>query len=118
MTQEIKKIEAKVVSIISSEKIVINKGKRDGVEIGMPFLVYRLGETIIDPDTNENLGQLEIIVGRGRAAHIQERLTTIFADDKAGGGPLENIAIAFSQIPPSINGFFDSPALGDYAKSI
>lgn len=84
----------------------------------MPFLVYRLGETIIDPDTKENLGQLEIIVGRGRAAHIQDRLTTIFADDKAGSSPFDSISLSLNMLPPSINGFFDSPAVGDYVKSI
>lgn len=111
-----RKIEARVVKVISSEMIVINKGEDDGITIGMPFLVYRLGENIIDPETNKNLGQLEIIVGRGRAAHIQKNITTLYADDKAGG-LLSGLSSLLPQ-PPSIDGVFNSPAVGDYVKSL
>ena len=111
-----RKIEARVVKVISSEMIVINKGEDDGITIGMPFLVYRLGENIIDPETNKNLGQLEIIVGRGRAAHIQKNITTLYADDKAGG-LLSGLSSLLPQ-PPSLDGVFNSPAVGDYVQSL
>ncbi|ANZ45485.1 hypothetical protein [Cloacibacillus porcorum] len=111
-----KKIEARVARVISSEMIVINKGEDDGIILGMPFLVYRLGENIIDPETNKDLGQLEIIVGRGRAAHIQKNMTTLYADDKAGSF-LAGLSSLLPQAP-SIDGAFNSPSVGDYVKSL
>lgn len=106
-------IKAKVAKVISPEQIVINKGKSDGIKIGMVFLVYRLGEEIKDPETGKSLGELELIVGRGRAAHVQEHMTTIYSDDSAS-----NMILFPSNTIPKINGCFDFPAINDLVKSI
>ncbi len=78
--QEIKKDNvfiAKVVKIIDDYKIVINKGSESGVKMNQTFLIYRLAEEIIDPETNENLGNLEVIIGRGIVTHVQEKIATL-----------------------------------------
>ena len=67
----------KVVKVIDEYRVVINKGRVDGVEKGDSFLVYEMGEELFDPDTNESLGKIEIVKGRGKAKHVQERLATL-----------------------------------------
>ncbi len=71
-------ISGKVVKIIDDYRIVINKGYADGVVKSNRFLIYRLGEELFDPDTNESLGTLEIVCGEGKPEHIQEHLTTLY----------------------------------------
>ena len=70
-------ITGKVVDVIDDTRIVINKGAADGVTESQRFLIYRLGEEMTDPDTNESLGRLELVCGEGRPDHIQERITTL-----------------------------------------
>jgi hypothetical protein len=68
---------AKVVKVIDDYRFVINRGAHHEIKIGGNFLVFHLGESIVDPDTNEDLGKLEIVRGRARVIHIQERMATL-----------------------------------------
>ena len=70
-------LTGKVIKVIDDYTLVINKGAQDGVTMGDRFLIYHLGEEMIDPDTKESLGVLEIICGEGKPEHIQERFTTL-----------------------------------------
>lgn len=70
-------ITAKVIKVIDSKTIVINKGSNDGVQSRQKYLVYYNGEELFDPDTNETLGVLEIICGQAEPKHIQPRITTL-----------------------------------------
>ena len=70
-------LDGKVIKVIDNYKIVINKGSLDGVEPNNMFLIYRLGEELFDPDTNESLGHLEFVCGEGKPEHIQDRISTI-----------------------------------------
>ena len=72
---------AKVVKVVDKYTVVVNAGADKGVEVGKPFLLVGLGETIVDPDTNESLGQLEIVRGRARVTHVQERISTLQSSD-------------------------------------
>ncbi len=71
----------RIVKIINDFDIIINKGLDDGVSKYMIFLVYELGEEIIDPVTSKSLGTLEIAKGKFRVKHIQESLTTLESDE-------------------------------------
>lgn len=71
-------ITGKVIRKIDDFKIVINKGADDGVTNESRFLVYRLGDELFDPDTNESLGHLELVCGEGKPEHIQEKMTTLY----------------------------------------
>ena len=72
---------AKVIRIIDDYRVVINRGRVDGVAPGDRFLIYTIGEELFDPDTNGSLGKLEIVKGRGKATHIQEHITTIISTE-------------------------------------
>ena len=73
---------AKVAEVIDGYKFVINKGSTDEVQVGENFLIFRLGETISDPDTGEHLGALEIVVGRAKVVHVQARISTLESNEK------------------------------------
>lgn len=78
-------IEGKIVRILDHNNIVINKGRQDGVKEDMPFVIFvPCADEIIDPDTRESLGRLEIVKGYIEASHVQERITTCVARKSKG----------------------------------
>jgi hypothetical protein len=67
----------KVIKVIDENTVVINVGMNDKITKNYEFLLYELGEELFDPDTNESLGQLEVIKGTAVPTHIQDKVTTI-----------------------------------------
>lgn len=83
--QDVKQITfpATVISIINSYKLAINRGTIHGLKEGQRVLVYRMSEEELrDPNTGESLGYLEIVKGKGRVIHVQEKMCTIESDQK------------------------------------
>lgn len=70
-------IQTKVARVVSPTELVLAAGADDGVEEGMEFVVYSLSDAIRDPDTGEDLGQIEIVKARVVAAHVQDRMTVV-----------------------------------------
>jgi len=73
---------AKVVKLMDGasggyETVVINRGRDDGITEGQHFIIYQLDEEILDPDTGESLGVLEIPKGEGVVMHAQEKMAVI-----------------------------------------
>jgi hypothetical protein len=48
----------------TGENVLINRGDTTGIAVGQEWLVYALGEELIDPDTGEKLGANEVEIGR------------------------------------------------------
>ena len=55
----------KIAKIISTKQIVVNAGSNDGLEVGDNLeIIDKFGdEPIVDPDTGESLGTLDLIKG-------------------------------------------------------
>jgi hypothetical protein len=68
-------IHTKVAKVLNPTSVILASGWEDGVKDGMEFVIYSLSETIRDPETGEDLGQLEIVKGRVYAVHVQDKLT-------------------------------------------
>lgn len=68
---------SKVASIRDRYTIIIGKGSEHGVKSGDKFLIVGIGEVIKDPETGEDLEQLEIVRGKAIAKHVQNKLTTL-----------------------------------------
>lgn len=68
---------AKVANIIDSYTIVINKGASQGIKVGTNFLIYGIGDEILDPESGESLGNLELVRGIGTVIHVQDKISTI-----------------------------------------
>lgn len=65
-----------------SGEVVINRGSEHGIKVGERLHIVRLGDEIIDPDTNESLGQMESLVGRVQVIHVQENMSTALSLDR------------------------------------
>jgi hypothetical protein len=117
----------KVVKILDDYKLAINAGAKDQVSLGQKFLIYSLSdEEIIDPDTNQSLGYLEIVKGTGIVTHVQEKLCTLESDVyhsssrkvirtspfAAFGSSTEEIESNKAQEP------FNDARTGDFAKRV
>lgn len=118
---------ATIAHVIDSFRLAINMGHRHGVRVGQRFLIYALSsEDILDPETKESLGRLEIVRGTGRVVHLQESLATIESDRhqrriirRTTGGALSSILGGTVEeegegdlIP------FEEPKVGDKARPI
>jgi len=71
----------KVVKIEDKFTIVANRGSSSGVKEGDKFVVVGIGDVILDPDTGEELGPLEIVRGKVIAIHVQEKISTLKSCD-------------------------------------
>ncbi len=69
-------IEGKVAEIIDTVTVAINRGYAHGVEEGMRFIIYELGNEIKDPDTKESLGRFEYVKAKVEATNVNERFST------------------------------------------
>ena len=66
-----------VVHVIDGYTFVINRGKESKVMQDDNYLIFRLGNSIFDPTTGDDLGVLEVVVGRARTTHVQEKISTL-----------------------------------------
>lgn len=70
--------KGKVVRIIDPYTIISNLGSdNSNIRLGQKFKIIKLGDPVIDPDTNEELGQLEIPCGTVEITHIQQKMSTM-----------------------------------------
>lgn len=66
-----------VAQVLNDNLIVINRGSSNGVKVGARFLIFGLGQEIVDPTSGQSLGKLEIVRGIGEVTHVQELMSTI-----------------------------------------
>lgn len=84
----------------------LNVGSNDGISMGDRFLIYTLSEhEILDPETNESLGFLELVKGTGKVIHLQEKMCTIESDMY---NDFSTKTITRKQGSPSLSAFYGS----------
>lgn len=71
----------KVVNVQDKFTVVVNVGSDHELKSGQKFLVVGLGQTIVDPDTNQELERLEIVRGKAQVTHIQQKIATLRSCD-------------------------------------
>ena len=68
------KIKGKVADLIDSRTLVINKGSKNGVKVGMLFMVYdATGKNVKDPETGEELGKIQLPKIEVKVTHADEK---------------------------------------------
>lgn len=79
MAETTRRVEhhAVVAEVIGPRQVVLTIGSSRGVREGQKFVVFGVGPEIKDPRTDESLGQLEVVKGKGRVIHVQESMCTI-----------------------------------------
>lgn len=117
----------KVVKILDDYKLAINAGSEQNVSVGQKFLIFSLSdEEIIDPDTNQSLGFLEIVKGTGIVTHVQEKTCTLESDVYHSSSkkvkrtsPLIGLASSIEEIESDkIREPFQKLKVGDFAKRV
>jgi hypothetical protein len=68
-------MQTKVVKILSETEVVLGTGSENGMHEGMEFVIYEDGDIIIDPETKESLGALEIVKGYVTVVNVQPKLS-------------------------------------------
>jgi hypothetical protein len=118
-------------------EVVINRGLREGVKPGDRFLVFGVGPHILDPDTSKDLGELEVVRGRGLVVHVQEHLATLRTTERRRTRPAKRIIrdrsdlmsryigalgtpgnVNEEELAPEAEMPFEAVRLGDLAKPI
>lgn len=69
-------VKTKIARILSRTQVVLAAGAIQGVLEGMEFVIYDLSDPILDPETGEVLGQLELVKGKVTVSHVQDRIST------------------------------------------
>lgn len=75
-------IKGKVAAILDQYTLVLNIGSVNGVKKGMKFVIYELGDSIKDPETETELGSLEIVKGFAEVVNVQEKLCTVRSSEE------------------------------------
>lgn len=112
--------EAKIATVVDQYRVVINAGRADGVKVGQRFLIYKIGDEVVDPDTKESLGRLEVVKGIGEAIHVQEKIATLQTTEKheIQRRPSSwHILVQSIEISKEPKAFID-PEVGDIARPV
>lgn len=75
-------IKGKVAAILDQYTLVLNIGSENGVKKGLKFVIYELGDSIKDPETETELGSLEIVKGFAEVVNVQEKLCTVRSSEE------------------------------------
>lgn len=68
----------KIIRIIDDNNVVINAGKDHFLEDGEVLEVFITGDEIIDPDTNNSLGTLDIIKAKLEIKNLYEKMALCY----------------------------------------
>lgn len=115
-------LEGKVAGIIDDHRVVINRGAEHGVTIGQRYLILSIGEELFDPDTNESLGCVEVIKGKGEVTHVQAKISTLQTTDtheikRRSTGLLAIAGLHDTVVEKEPKAFID-PEIGDIARKL
>lgn len=114
-------VDAKVAWIIDDYRVVINKGAIDGVEVGQRYLILNTGDEVFDPDTEESLGRIEVVKGKGEVIHVQERIATLQTTDTHEIKRKPTGLLAITQAAQEVSRepkAFINPEVGDVARRL
>jgi len=74
---------------IQGKQIFINRGKDGGLKKGQVLQIFRPGMVLIDPDTGENLGSAETMIGKIKVTRINPKFTIAEIVSKEEGESVE-----------------------------
>ncbi len=64
----------RVIKIIDDTSLIVNAGTNDGVEKGDYMQISGKGSIIVDPETNEELGRLDVIKDKLNVTKVYEKM--------------------------------------------
>ena len=69
------KIRGRIIRVMDNRTVIINLGGADGIGSSSEFSILGAPETIIDPLTGEELGEVSVVKGKVRASQVHEKFT-------------------------------------------
>lgn len=71
-----KKINDKfrIIRIIDDTSLVVNAGTENGVEKGDTMQICGVGATIVDPETKEELGRLDVVKAKLNVSEVYDKM--------------------------------------------
>ena len=116
---------AQIVNILAPYRLVMNRGERNRIQVGRRVLIYGISEEeIIDPNTGESLGFLELVRGTGRIIFVQDKISIIETDQKKTYRKrIENSSLGLRSYKSEVAESdelkpFDNAQVGDLVKPI
>ena len=78
----------RIVKIFHETLMLANIGLDHGVQFDDELALFELGEEIVEPETDESLGRLEVAKARWKAVHVQPTMTLLapLSTDRTGYG--------------------------------
>lgn len=67
----------RVIKVLREDHLVANLGLEHGVQPGDRFVVFEVGEEIVDPESDESLGRIERVKTEVVAFHVQEKMSQL-----------------------------------------
>jgi hypothetical protein len=96
------KIRGRVAAILNERELALNVGEQDGVREEMRFAILNSkGVNIVDPETHEPLGSVEVAKVLVKVTRVQEKLSvaqTFRTTKKNVGGQGSGLGIAISDM--------------------
>ncbi|MGO2138339.1 MULTISPECIES: hypothetical protein [Leuconostoc] len=104
----------KIVKIISDHEFIISAGQKQDVSKGDKFIIFdRHGEEILDPDSGESLGYLDVNKGTIIVRNVFENMSIASTEPHLVGG----IANQFSGVNTALIGIQQPTTLNvDYSQ--
>ena len=68
-------IQGRIIRILDSNSVIINLGRRDGVTGDSIFKILAEPESVIDPETKEELGKVKVVKAKLKASLVEEKFT-------------------------------------------
>lgn len=75
------------VIAVKDKQVYINRGQDSGISIGQVFEIFEKGESLIDPDTGEDLGTTETKLGSAKVISIKPKVSIL----ELKSGNFENV---------------------------
>lgn len=96
--------QIKIAKIISTTELVINAGSNQNINVGDKFqIIDKVGsEPVMDPDTGESLGTLDIIKGTVEVTAVYPNMS-IVQSEQTTKNPFTQIAINPYQVREDLN---------------
>ena len=91
-------LEGYVVKVESTSsggiiQVYINLGKNSGIRVGDEIRIYREGEVIIDPKTNEVLDRELDLIAKARITKVKDNLSITLVIKKFRNIPIQQLDI-------------------------
>lgn len=75
-------LEAKIAKV-DGTRAFLTVGASSGIKVGDKFVIFNIGDAIVDPDTGQKLGAEEKQVGEATVTEVQDRFAIITVTGKA-----------------------------------